>query len=246
MATKEDWTRELDNLRIQCRPGVSIHFPAPKRSWAWYVGAEKGHEFKTIVVQWTGKGKDPELRDRLRDYEHEKCKGTDVRKGWLYRLWIEPKQLEGVLGVLGEVGKSGPWPVTGKPREMDHRTTPPVHALDSEESGVNMLVERWPEIPECSQWVNPEREVRTSRGLIDVLARGRFERALLVIEAKRSGANEGVLRQLREYMGAVKLEIDPDARILGWIVAESASPELRALCASQADVKFFRWHDLLP
>jgi len=246
MPTRDDWIREFERLGIPWKDQKAVSIPNPKGSWCWFIAAESGNrKYKSIVIQWTGKGIPPELQDTFRDYEHKKCSRADLRKGWLYRLWIEPRQLEAVLCLLREVGKSGPWPVTGSGRGSVPPTPRAPVSGDSEYSLREELLNRWKEIPECSNWVEPKKEYRLSRGSIDLLAEGKVEKALLVVEVKRNKADKGVLRQLREYIRLAKREIDPDARVLGWIVASSADPELRAICGSESDVKFYRWQDLL-
>ena len=141
MPTRREWEEELDRLSIPWNRGVAIRFPAPLRSWAWYLAVEPGRheEFKTVVIQWTRAGEPPNLRQILQAYPSRVCGTTDRSKGWLHRFRLSPPQLEEFLSTLRREAGIGPWPVEGEhskepsrpellPAEYDDRGEP-LHAL---------------------------------------------------------------------------------------------------------------------
>ena len=82
----------------------------------------------------------------------------------------------------------------------------------------------------------------TDTGRIDILARSKDKKTLLVIELKRGRASDQVVGQILRYMGYVKEELaEPDQQVKGIIIALEDDTQIqRALCMVP-NIKFYRY-----
>ena len=85
----------------------------------------------------------------------------------------------------------------------------------------------------------PGREVSTEAGKIDILAKDREDR-LVVVELKASKASYGVLGQILSYMASIKSEIGA-GRVRGIIVAEDFDKKLRLAVTEVSNVSLVKY-----
>jgi hypothetical protein len=85
----------------------------------------------------------------------------------------------------------------------------------------------------------PGREISTEAGKIDILAKDREDR-LVVVELKASKASYGVLGQILSYMASIKSELGA-GRVRGIIVAEDFDKKLRLAVTEVSNVSLIKY-----
>lgn len=102
MTTKEEWLTELNRLSQQ-RPEIeedkfSLHSPTFTYGM-WRFGVEHRREYRSVVTQWKGDSQEQPTPPK----SWQICPPSDQKKGWYYRIVIDPKAFHTVLDAIDEM-----------------------------------------------------------------------------------------------------------------------------------------------
>jgi hypothetical protein len=126
MTTKEEWLTELYRLS-QRRPKVeedkcSSDSPA-FRYGMWRFAVEHVRKYRSVVTQWEGDPKEmptPPKSWRI-------CPSSDQKKGWHYRIDIDPQTFHTILDAIDEMVPAaidGQFPTKMECEKQIHEVTP--------------------------------------------------------------------------------------------------------------------------
>lgn len=142
---------------------------------------------------------------------------------------------------------------------LGHGVAPKIVSTDPEVEDVlefamekhleDFLVSNWSQTALADEWVVYEeggevlgQQYNTDAGRIDVLARSKDGRRLLVVELKRGRATDVVVGQVLRYMGYIKDQVaEKDQTVEGAIIALEDDQKLRWALSAVQGVAFYRY-----
>jgi restriction system protein len=105
----------------------------------------------------------------------------------------------------------------------------------------DFLVNNWDKTVLAEDWDLVDSQVQTETGPLDVLARSKDGKTLLVIELKLRRASDNVLGQVQRYMGWVKQDLDEGQQVRGLIIGDEMDKRLHLALKVAPDVSFMRY-----
>jgi restriction system protein len=76
---------------------------------------------------------------------------------------------------------------------------------------------------------------------LDILAKSKDGKTLLVIELKLRRASDNVLGQVQRYMGSVKQDLEEGQQVRGLIIGDEMDQRLRLALEVAPDLSFMRY-----
>lgn len=103
------------------------------------------------------------------------------------------------------------------------------------------LVNNWGKTVLAEVWDFVDSQVQSEVGRLDILAKSKDDRTMLVVELKLNRANDQVLGQVQRYMGWVKRELEPDKEVVGLIIGDELDSKLQYALSVVGNVSFMRY-----
>jgi restriction system protein len=103
------------------------------------------------------------------------------------------------------------------------------------------LVKNWDKTVLARDWDFVDSQVQTETGPLDILAKSKDGKTLLVIELKLRRASDNVLGQVQRYMGSVKQDLEEGQQVRGLIIGDEMDQRLRLALEVAPDLSFMRY-----
>lgn len=92
------WLAEVERLGLD----PSNHMSPTFKRGGWKVGIEHQRQFDSVVLRWIANPQDPP-RERGPFTEENECGKSDKKKGWFYRIRLQPSGLNELLQKLDSI-----------------------------------------------------------------------------------------------------------------------------------------------
>ncbi len=105
----------------------------------------------------------------------------------------------------------------------------------------SFLVSNWDKTILAAEWELVGSQVPTETGPLDILAKSKDSKQLLVIELKLRHATDDVLGQVQRYMGWVQSQAEPGQTVRGLIIGIEMDKKLKWALEVAPNISFMRY-----